>query len=490
MKLSKAKCIQGKQLRTRKSTGKEVAQVTDSSVWVASRACFGGTRDIYVCGDDHIDALKTSAEACDHGEGTFNFHTLPNDFCMSFHLNKSLARTVVHHNSQDHHNGYYDEIIQYLLPVFSTLHEAQKQAPELWSTLGESAIWRALLPEIPKALAGSNGTEEKKGLSLREHLDGGALPAQLLMPARLVLEIDSAQQAGVNIDNGTGDFRGIEADMLGNAARARKSVAGERQCGRTLVLGSFTRFWPIWPGTQKEEHGSIKYYPWYLEAARAFRAGVLASRGHDPKPTVLERRRQRWGEKAPLKVLFVDRNIADNHADHSTRNVDNFPEAQAYVEKLHPGQFNFTVADWGVGSGLTPQVRATFEHDIFVGSEGAGFGNQVWLPLNAGVVQLHGKSYPKVFQWHTPVSQYYGHSVVNVKLPNSHRIEPEIFARVLMALVGRMEAVESRGAGAGFSQCITTNGECRWAEGTCENRAMNGLICQVEAGAEVSRPSA
>ena len=378
-------------------------------------------------------------------------------------------------------SGYYDEVVQYLLPIFNTLHEAQKQAPELWSTLGETELWKSFLRKRQGMRA--DGHVEQGSLSVRERLDGGARPAQLLAPARLVYQYDGAQEKGVNVDNGTGDFRGIEEGVFGQPARLQEPDQGSLVCGRTLVLGSFPRFWPVLPGSQKEEHRSIKYYPWYLEAARAFRAGVLASQRLDPMRTVLERATRRNGggdnKQPPLRVLFIDRNIADNHEDHSTRNINNFAEAQAFVEKRLPGQFNFTVADWGVGSGLAGQLHRTHEHDIVVGSEGAGFANQVWLPLNAGVVQLHGKSYPKVFQWHTPISQYYGHSVVNVKLPEPNRVDPEVLTSALSAVADRMVAVEGRGAGAAFSQCITTSGDCDWTEDTCKSR--NGEpICQVE----------
>ena len=60
------------------------------------------------------------------------------------------------------------------------------------------------------------------------------------------------------------------------------------------------------------------------------------------------------------------------------------------------------------------------------GAEGSAFANQLFLPLNGGLLIVQGlkrhgveppssgaPADPEILQWHTPLAQYLGHSVVN-----------------------------------------------------------------------------
>lgn len=250
------------------------------------------------------------------------------------------------------------------------------------------------------------------------------------------------------------------------------------------MVGAFDYLYPI--HFQKLFLRGVEYNPGYLSVAREFRAATLRLHGFDPEFTALGRR-----EKGrPLRVALISRRLAtipevckldQDREPVCTRSVSNMLEVEEHIKSNSEGQFEVVVVDLAEGSSLDSNIRLFHGFDIIVGSEGAAFTNLLWMPLNAGLVVLHGKKRGKVFHWFTALAQYYGDSVVNVVLAAHDRVRPPRLVAVLRELARRMEEAEGRGPGAAFSHCRTTDhlpqqagSICTWEGDTCLPSAKSG----------------
>eukprot|EP00613_Pedinella_sp_CCMP2098_P045726 CAMPEP_0171801386 /NCGR_PEP_ID=MMETSP0991-20121206/72225_1 /TAXON_ID=483369 /ORGANISM="non described non described, Strain CCMP2098" /LENGTH=508 /DNA_ID=CAMNT_0012413039 /DNA_START=137 /DNA_END=1663 /DNA_ORIENTATION=+ len=487
---SEARCVKHAAFDSRKSKGKTGI----AAAFTVSYSCVNA-KDLLVCGD-HSKDIEKELTACYPGV-IERVLQLPPAECARL-ANTTQSQTVLR-SIHDHHNGWYDELVMYSIPMFGTMYESWKVGPELWPS------WI--------------GSNPPGGIHNR-NLDDGDLVASLLAPKMKTTVLDIRQEKGVNIENGTGDFRQAEIELFGESSRfswGQEGILGA-QCGRTTIIANYANLVPTtFPQVWGDPFRNVVFHPWYLETARKFRAAVLAARGVNPRATAIRQIQtkerpssgnasssfssfsfsssssssssaphaftpllpSRVDSRRALRVLVLDRHAARNSGTQS-RNVNNVDEAVRYIEDNSGGRFNVTTVDWGVGSGLSQQVRETHAQDIILGSEGAGFANQLWLPLNSGVLLLHGKRPGEVAQWHTPLSQYFGHTVVNLKLAKSSRVNPASLYTALVALADRMGDTNSRGPGAAFSQCVTddsrSGGRCVWRGDTCGSKKQP-LVC-------------
>ena len=103
---------------------------------------------------------------------------------------------VVVRTTKDHHNGFYDEVIQWMIPMFATLYEAFKFHAEMWA---------------------NNLTEHD---IMAQHIDDGSLGALLLAPTRETHFFDRVRQSGVSI------FGVPESDIFGVPSKGPHSDKG------------------------------------------------------------------------------------------------------------------------------------------------------------------------------------------------------------------------------------------------------------------------
>jgi hypothetical protein len=384
------------------------------------------------------------------------------------------------------------------MPLFATLLESRRKAPEQWAQVDPVAT-------VAGAFAsGGGGTEGARSSAAASvvRLDGGLDGLKVLWPSRTTHFVSASLGLDAGGLNGTdGGFQALYKEVFGVPTANQEdgdASSGAPLCGRTVVIGAFDHLFPI--HFRKLWVPGVVYNPGYLSMAREFRAAVLRLHGVDPTVPALERRRRSSvaatkstttpppppiSQLRPLRVALVDRSasasrkpaVCASEPDREvlcTRAVGNLAEVAAYL-RAHalPGEFEVVIMDLGEGSSLRANVEAFAGFDILVGSEGAAFTNLLWLPLDAGMLVLHGKIRGKVFHWFTALAQYFGHSVLNVVLSRHDRVHPPRVLGTLRTLASRMAAVEGRGPGAAFSHCLTTdqpgdaNPSCPWQGDTC-----------------------
>jgi hypothetical protein len=163
-------------------------------MWVMDYACVNGT-DIHVC-NEPSGFGEAISKCIGNATGIFTVQPLPKAECHSLHSNQINRSQTVIRSGHKHYTGFYEELIQFLFPMFATLYEARKQAPDFFASLG------------------NHTRQEGTGL------DDGRLSMDLLAPVR--------KTTVLAITNVTfGNFSQLEQEMFG---------APVKQVGKLLQL--------------------------------------------------------------------------------------------------------------------------------------------------------------------------------------------------------------------------------------------------------------
>ena len=189
--------------------------------------------------------------------------------CRTAFLEDSVARNrAVVRSTHFHQNGWYGEVLTYMLKIHATMLASLQDAPHLWNlstphlrsdnvSVGNNDK-RTTLRETtssPPLSGGVNGDFD---------VDDGRLGALLLKPSLQTLILDAQQQSGVNVEKGTADWRSAELDLFGaygvlHFLRKGTPLEGKKGAPRTiseatrkkaLARGKLTH----WPKTR--ERGS------------------------------------------------------------------------------------------------------------------------------------------------------------------------------------------------------------------------------------------
>merc|ERR1719502_2029308 len=191
------------------------------------------------------------------------------------------------------------------------------------------------------------------------------------------------------------------------------------------------------------QHGdpekNIHWLPNVGLAMLAFRRALLKRCGEDPTrtPTVQEL-------ETNLKVLYLGRKFhirrrvlralkkrggsktaPAKKAPSSTPaspQITNIETLMKDTTRMSNGTITFDSMDIPYGSSAEEILDIVKGFHVIVGLEGSSFVNQLYLPLNAGLFIVQGVKNDdgQILQWHTPVAQYLGHSVINYVMPRGN----------------------------------------------------------------------
>ena len=365
--------------------------------------------------------------------------------------------SIVVWTSSKHMIGYYEEVVL-MMNIYASVLEARKRAV-------------------------ANGMVT---------LDAGEDVGDILHSKHLVhVYVQRQPGAEVNKPGGIADFRAFEHELfatqpVGWIHDVTRATREEQRCAHMVVVGTFDELRHItYADRGGNPHKNINYSPELFEPYFKFRRNILRAARLDAMRTALGGRAARKAPNRTLRVLFLDRSKQEG-AGKESRTITNTRALAAYARAHSDGLVEVVAADFGSGSGLWEQVNFTHGFDAIAGPEGAGFSNQLWLPLNAGLLVVHGlkelspkakSKTPQVLQWHTAMAQYFGHSVVGY-LTKSRSLNERAFLNACLALRKRMLATAHRGPAAAFSQCVTQDGPtehaggcAQWSEDTCPDRA-------------------
>lgn len=180
-----------------------------ASVWVMGNACLQGADVLQHCARDKD--IMSQIMSC-VGTGTVRaVRKLDQETCSSVFGRSSLkSQVVIRSTRQTHAIGYFEEVVQFLMPLFATLLEAFREAPGQWASL------------VPRGPGGRNSGGDTLGGGNRSEgdlLDKGVDGLQLLWPHRTTHSLVTDLGPKAVLHNGTDEYHIIQKELFGVPTR-------------------------------------------------------------------------------------------------------------------------------------------------------------------------------------------------------------------------------------------------------------------------------
>ena len=431
------------------------------SALVVRDACYTWSGDrphVHLLGKRDVDAAKRVSGACNPPVGKPEIKQA-DARTTSLATQATYHRVVLIHQVVETPFAYYHHLWEFVFPA-------------VYTALAAERAWNGVLTSN---LAG----HERDGLDATAN-------------AELILRLDGLMSEfldGHGMHVGAGhfiqlaeydhEFGGVDAQIFdsplmwlagskhGFDAKHRKhgnyrSPEEEITCGALVVVGAFDDVRAMKNPNQQCASltggnsctDNVRWFPNVALAALSWRRALFKRHGRDPTLPTLGRHTLDM-RKRPLRVLWLDRRHF-NTGKCTERCLANLDELTNALRARSNGTVEVTVTDFKYGTPLADMWAVLERVDVLMAVEGSAFANQLFLPLNAGLFIIHGlkKNDGHVLQWHTPVAQYFGHSVVNYA-SKSPRIDVDSFWAAFRDLYNRLNDVaRRRRPGGGFAQCL------------------------------------